>query len=90
MAILHMETETAHSAQSAIVAAQQDFNSRLQTMKASVEELRPNWSGNSATQFFQEFDQWTSAMSSFLDELNKMGANLQSEINEWEETAKTA
>lgn len=87
MAVLHMETEVARDTQKTIVAKQQEITASLQQSSASVNELRSNWLGSSASQFFQEYDQWNNAMNRMLEEYARMGTQLQSEIAEWEQTA---
>ena len=43
--------------------------------------------GNSATEFFNLYEQWKSNMNTTLENLNNMAAKLQAEINEWEQMA---
>ena len=87
MAVLHMETEVARDTQKTITAKHQEITASLQQSSASINDLRSNWMGNSASQFFQEYDQWNDAMNRMLEEYAKMGSRLLSEIAEWEQTA---
>jgi WXG100 family type VII secretion target len=87
MPILHMQTEIAHSTQQTIIKQNQEIRSDLHIMNLALDELRANWQGNSAAQFFQEFEQWRNGMNFMLDELINMGSRLQTEIIDWEETS---
>ncbi len=87
MPTLHMETEIARKTQGTIVTTKQEVAGNLQRMSNGVDELRSNWQGNSASQFFQEYDQFRNALNSMLDTLAQMGSHLQNEIEEWEQVA---
>jgi len=87
MATLHMEVETARSAQSNMANTYQQLTSLLQSMTSTVNGLQPAWMGNSATEFFGLYDQWRSGMNTTLENLNTMATKLQAEINEWEQIA---
>lgn len=87
MPILHMETEVARDTQKTLTTKHQEILGNLQQSSASVNELRSNWLGNSASQFFQEYDQWNDAMNKMLEEYSKMSSRLLAEIAEWEQTA---
>ena len=87
MAILHMETDQAKATQQALSAREQEIAGSVSQILGSVNSLRSNWQGNSASQFFQEYDQWNSAMGKLLEELSQMASQLQIEIAEWEQTA---
>ena len=58
MATLHMDVETARSTQSNITNTYQQLTSTLQSMTSAVNGLQPAWMGNSATEFFGQYDQW--------------------------------
>lgn len=87
MAILHMETQIARDTQKTITNMQQEIQANHQSISNAVANLQPNWMGNSASQFFQEYEQWNSAMSKMIEELANMGTRLQTEISEWEQAA---
>ncbi len=87
MATLHMDVETARSAQSNMTNTHQQLTSLLQTMTSTVNGLQSAWMGNSATEFLGLYDQWKSSMNTLLDNLNTMSTRLQNEINEWEQMA---
>lgn len=87
MATLHMEVETARSTQSNMTNTHQQLTSLVQSMTSAVNALQPAWMGNSATEFFQLYEQWRSSMNSALENLNTMATKLQAEINEWEQMA---
>lgn len=87
MATLHMEVESARSTQSNMNNSQAQLSSLLQSMTASVNGLQPAWMGNSATEFFGEYEQWKSSMTSLLDNLQVLTTRLANEITEWESMA---
>ncbi|HPD63501.1 MAG TPA: WXG100 family type VII secretion target [Anaerolineaceae bacterium] len=84
MATLHMETDIARSTQSNIMNTHGQLTGMLQSMTGAVNNLQPSWLGNSATEFYATYDQWRSQMTGLLEQLNTLGARLQSEIAEWE------
>lgn len=87
MTTLHMEVETARSTQSTMVNTHQQLNGMLQSMTSSVNGLQSAWMGNSASEFFNLYDEWRSQMSQLLDRLNQMNQSLATEINQWEQVA---
>jgi WXG100 family type VII secretion target len=87
MTTLHMEVETARSTQNNINNTHGQLTSMLQSMSSSVNGLQPAWLGNSATEFFGEYDQWRSTMNSLLEGLAQLNTRLANEISEWEAAA---
>ncbi|MBN2385610.1 MAG: WXG100 family type VII secretion target [Anaerolineales bacterium] len=88
MATLHMEVETARSTHGNITNTHSQLTSQLQSMTSSVNGLQSAWQGNSATEFFNEYETWRGNLNSLLDQLNNLSTRLQSEINEWEQMAQ--
>lgn len=89
MATMHMDTDIAHETQSTLISKHQEMLASLQQSTSSVSNLSSHWQGNSASQFIQEYTQWSSAMNQMLEEFSKMGTRLLAEISEWEQTAAT-
>jgi len=87
MATLHMEVETARSTQNTMTNNQAQLTSMVQSMTSSVNGLQPAWLGNSATEFFGEYEQWRSTSAQLLEALNVMTTRLGNEITEWETMA---
>jgi WXG100 family type VII secretion target len=87
MATLHMEVETARGTQNSMTNTQAQLTSMLQSMTSSVNGLQPAWLGNSATEFFGEYEQWKSSMTTLLENLQLLSTRLNSEITEWETMA---
>lgn len=87
MTTLHMEVETARSTQSNLVNTHAQLTSLVQSMNNAVNGLQPAWLGNSATEFFTQYEQWRSTTTNLLDQLNQLAARLQNEITEWETMA---
>ena len=87
MTTLHMEVETARSTQNTMTNTQAQLTSMVQSMNNSVNGLQPAWLGNSATEFFGEYDQWRSTTQQLLEALNTLTTRLNGEISEWEAMA---
>lgn len=87
MSTLHMEVETARSTQNNMVNTHQQLQQAVQSMTNSVNGLQSAWMGNSATEFFGLYQEWTSQMNQILERLNEMNQRLANEINEWEQMA---
>lgn len=87
MATLHMEVETARSTQSTMNNTHAQLTSLLQSMNSSVNGLQPAWLGNSATEFFGEYEQWRGTTTQLLEALNQLTTRLSNEITEWESMA---
>lgn len=87
MATLHMEVELARSTQNNIANTHAQLTSLIQNMSNSVNSLQPAWLGNSATEFFGEYEQWRSTMTQLLEALNVLNTRLGNEITEWESMA---
>jgi WXG100 family type VII secretion target len=88
MASLHMDTEVAHATQSTLANESQEISVVLYKMLSQVNKLQNNWTGNSASQFFQEFAQWHDVMGKMIGEMKTMTKRLQQEIVEWEQVAE--
>ena len=84
MATLHMEVETARSTQSNMSNTHAQLMSMLQSMNSSVNGLQPAWQGNSATEFFGEYETFRSAQTQMLEALSVLSQRLGNEITEWE------
>ncbi len=87
MATLHMEVETARSTQNTMNNTQAQLTSMLQSMTSTVNGLQPAWMGNSASEFFGEYEQWKSSMTTMLENLQLLNTRLANEITEWESMA---
>lgn len=87
MATLHMEVETARSTQNTMTNTHAQLTSMVQSMNNAVNGMQPAWLGNSATEFFGEYDQWRSTTQQLLEALNTLTTRLNSEISEWEAMA---
>jgi len=87
MTTLHMVVETARSTQNNINNTHSQFTSMLQSMSSSVSGLQSDWMGNSATEFFGEYEQWRSTMNSMIESLGTLNTRLGNEISEWEAAA---
>lgn len=87
MTTLHMEVETARSTQNNMNNTYGQLTSMVQSMTSTVNGLQPAWLGNSATEFFGDYEQWRSAATQLLDALNVLQTRLGNEISEWETMA---
>jgi WXG100 family type VII secretion target len=82
-----MEVETARSTQNSMNNTQAQLTSMLQSMTSTVNGLQPAWMGNSASEFFGEYEQWKSSMTTMLENLQLLNTRLANEITEWESMA---
>jgi WXG100 family type VII secretion target len=82
-----MEVETARSTQNTMNNTQAQLTSMLQSMTSTVNGLQPAWMGNSASEFFGEYEQWKSSMTTMLENLQLLNTRLANEITEWESMA---
>jgi WXG100 family type VII secretion target len=82
-----MEVETARSTQNTMNNTQAQLTSMLQSMTSTVNGLQPAWMGNSASEFFGEYEQWKSSMTTMLENLQVLNTRLANEITEWESMA---
>ncbi len=87
MTTLHMEVESARSTQNTMNNTHAQLTSMLQSMNSSVNGLQPSWMGNSATEFFGEYEQWRANMNTVLENLQALNTRLANEITEWESMA---
>ena len=87
MTTLHMDVEIVRNAQSNMKNTHQQLSSMVQNMTNIIHGLQGAWQGNSANEFFSQFDQWRSSTNQKLDELQQLAQKLQQEINEWEQMA---
>lgn len=87
MTTLHMEVEQARGTQNTMTNTHAQLMSMLQSMNSSVNGLQPAWLGNSATEFFGEYEQWKSSMTTILENLQMLNQRLGNEITEWESMA---
>ena len=87
MTTLHMEVETARSTQSNMSNTHSQLTSMLQSMNSAVNGLQPAWLGNSASEFFAEYDQWRNTTQQLLEALNVLTTRLNNEITEWDTMA---
>ena len=87
MAPLPRDVETARGTQNTMTNTHSQLMSMLQSMSSSVNGLQPAWLGNSATEFFGEYEQWKSSMSTLLENLQVLNTRLSNEITEWESMA---
>ncbi len=84
MTTLRMETDAARSAQNTLNNSHAQLMAELQTMNSAVNNLQATWEGNSATEFYGEYEQYRSAMNQMLEALNVLNTRLANEITEWE------
>jgi WXG100 family type VII secretion target len=87
MTTLHMEVPVARQTASAMSKAHADLSTSMQTMNTQVNSLQPDWLGNSATEFYGEYDRFRNTMNQMLEALNLLQQSLSKEITEWENMA---
>ena len=88
MPTLHMDVEIARQTQQTMSQSYQEMMASLQKIQSVVNNLRGGaWQGNSATEFFSQYDQLYSHLKNLHDELQMLTTRLQNEISEWEAAA---
>ena len=88
MPTLHMEVETARSAQTSLQNGYTTMDSTFKSIVNAIGGLESGaWVGNSATEFFNIFNEFKTTVSAKLEELNTMSMKLSAEITEWENMA---
>jgi len=88
MTTLHMEVEVARSTQQTMDQSYQEMAASLQKMQSAVNNLRGGaWQGNSANEFFAQYDQLHSQLKNLCDQLMQLSTRLQGEVVEWETAA---
>jgi len=88
MTTLHMEVEIARSVQQTMEQSSQEMSASLQKIQSAVGNLRGGaWQGNSATEFFAQYDELSSRLKTMCDELMSLSTRLRNEISEWEMAA---
>ncbi len=87
MATLHMEVESARGTQNNMNNTHAQLLSMMQSMTSSVNGLQPAWLGNSASEFFTEYEQVKTSMNTLLENLQVLTTRLGNEITEWESMA---
>lgn len=89
MATLKMDIEAARTVELDINTSRDQIETSLNSMNAKVENLQPNWMGNSATQFFDRYTEMRTQLINYLESLGNLGTSLGQEISQWEEMART-
>ena len=84
MTTLHMDVEQARQTQSTMSSTHQQLASLMQSLTSAVLGLEPAWLGNSASEFFGDYEQLKTSTNKSLDDLNLLSGRLQKEIDEWE------
>lgn len=88
MPTLHMEVDIARSTQQTMAHNIDEMRMALQNMQSAINNLRAGaWQGNSATEFFNQYDPLQTKLDNTLQELHMLSTRLQKEISEWEAAA---
>lgn len=88
MAELRFNTDEGRTTRQAMVTAHQDISQNMSTLRASIGGLvGSEWIAPGANQFNDEFTQWATQIDPLLSELEALSTRLESEIQQWEETA---
>jgi uncharacterized protein YukE len=84
---LLMDIETAESAQQIVAANLRMIKADLASAKAKMEELRANWQGVSAAEYFELFDKTHAALEGHIGQWEEMNERFGNEIPAWEDMA---
>lgn len=90
MTTLHFDTEAGRSVLDMIVQTTDNFDLQLFRLIEAVNQLTAaEWQGNSATEFQQEFHEWSLQMRKSQETLEVLRRRLDVEIAEWEQAASS-
>lgn len=88
MATLHMDVESAQSAQQKMVSEKEAMLNELTALTNQINQtVGTAWIGNSATEFQQGYEQLRGQIIQQLDALGQMAQTLQTEITQWQDMA---
>jgi WXG100 family type VII secretion target len=88
MPTLHMDTETARSATALMQSSYNQLLEIIVRINTSINKLQPVWTGNSATEYFAQIDQWTTKARQLTEELTNLTVRLDNEVGEWEQMSR--
>jgi uncharacterized protein YukE len=88
MTTLHMEVETVQAAQTSLENGWSAMDTAWSDIKTKVGSVEGNaWQGNSATEFFNIFNDMKTAYNTNLETLKGLADRLKGEITEWQNVA---
>jgi len=90
MTTLHMEVQVARDVQQRLMATHEACLEQLHQAINAVNQLQSGaWQGQSAQQFYSQFQSWQQDCSRVLQTLHELAIKLAREISEWEAAAQS-
>jgi uncharacterized protein YukE len=88
MPIMHLNIETVSAVQERMATDQQRIAELITTLTGAVQGLENGaWVGNSASQFFMDYETENAKWKHQLEVLRILAERMKQEINEWKEVA---
>jgi uncharacterized protein YukE len=85
---MHMNVENVNTVKDLMVNDQEKIDEMIKTLTTAIQGLEEGaWVGNSASQFFQDYEKLNMAMKRQLEIMRIFGERFEAEINEWKEAA---
>jgi uncharacterized protein YukE len=85
---MHMNVENVTTVKDLMVKDQEKIDEMIKTLTTAIHGLEEGaWVGNSASQFFQDYEKLNMAMKRQLEIMRIFGERFEAEINEWKEAA---
>jgi uncharacterized protein YukE len=85
---MHMNVENVSAVKDLMVKDREKIDEMIKTLTTAIQGLEEGaWVGNSASQFFQDYEKLNMAMKRQLEIMRIFGERFEAEINEWKEAA---
>lgn len=84
MTTLHMDTDAMRRIQHNLVDIQSKIRDRVQALRRNSEELRYNWMGNSANEYFDYYTEFDGNITAIVERLGEIASELSVEIANYE------
>jgi uncharacterized protein YukE len=86
---MHMNVENVTVVKDLMAKDQEKIDEMINTLTAAINGLEAGaWVGNSATQFFQDYETINLAMKRHLEIMRIFAERFEAEINEWKHVAE--
>ena len=86
---MHMNVENVIAVKDLMVKDRENIDEMIKTLTAAINGLQEGaWVGNSATQFFQDYETMNMALKNQLEIMRIFAERFEAEINEWKYVAE--
>jgi uncharacterized protein YukE len=85
---MHMNVENVNTVKDLMEKDREKIDEMIKTLTTAIQGLEEGaWVGNSASQFFQDYEKLNMAIKRQLEIMRIFGERFEAEINEWKEAA---